>query len=244
LLKWINYQFKKLVRPQTVRCGNAMLFIGPLARTSYARSIYRDTHETEEREVIQRHLSPDDKVVEFGSGLGLITVLCCQTVGAENVVTYEANSTMEPLLRRTFELNGVNPDLRMKMVSIQDGDQSFFVSDRFVVSSQFQHDEDADKVQVVADSFSAILNELKPTFLIMDIEGSEVDLADESIDLSCLNKICVEIHPQIVGDEATSVLVQSLLNRGFQLQLSSSQGDVLFFNRPADSAIVQHRSAA
>ena len=89
---------------------------------------------------------------------------------------------------------------------------------------------------MASDSFRKVLDEVRPTFLIMDIEGSEVDLADETIDLECLQKICVEVHPGMVGDEATSRLVESLLKRGFQLNLSSSQGDVLFFIRPIRQA--------
>jgi len=238
VLNWIDYQRKKLTRPKTVRCGSALLHIGPLARTSYARSIYRDTHEQEERDVIRQHLSADDRVLEFGTGLGLVTVLCCQIVGADNVTTYEANPRMEPLLRKTFALNGVQPDLRMKMVSISDDPGRFFVSDRFVVSSQIQHDATASEMQIPSDSFRTVVDEVRPTFLIMDIEGSEVDLADDSIDLSCLEKICVEVHPRIAGDEATSRFVQSLMNRGFDLKLSSCQGDVLYFERP--TAAAQH----
>lgn len=244
MLNWIDYQLKKLTRPDTVRCGNAVLHLGDLARTSYARSIYRDTHECEERSVIQRHLTPDDRVLEFGTGLGLVTVLCCQVVGAENVTTYEANPRMEPLLRRTFELNDVQPDLRMKMVSISDQDSTFFVSDRFVVSSRIRHDAAASEMQIPSDSFQSVLQEVRPTFLIMDIEGSEVDLVDEAIDLSCLQKICVEVHPQIAGDEATSQLVRSLMNRGFDLHLTSCEGDVLYFQRSAASVEQVEQQAA
>ena len=77
----------------------------------------------------------------------------------------------------------------------------------------------------------------------MDIEGSEVDLADESIDLGCITKICVEVHPNIVGDEPTSRFIQSLLNRGFRLELSSSKGDVLFFQRATAEPVAQLRAA-
>lgn len=233
---WLTYQLQKLTRPKVAQCGGVKLYIGDLAKTSYARSLYRGSHECEEREVIRKHLNPNDRVLEFGSGIGLVTVLCCQTVGSENVVTYEANPRMEPLLRKTFELNQVTPQLRMKMVSVERGDKSFFVTDRFVVSSQVNHQQNANELSIPADAFQDVVKEINPTFLIMDIEGSEVDLADNSIDLRGINKICVEVHPTIVGDAATSRLVQSLLGRGFELHLSSSKGDVLFFQRPDSMA--------
>jgi len=229
--KWLMYQLRKLARPKIVQCDGVKLFIGELSRTSYARSLYRGSHECEERDLIRKHLTPDDRVLEFGSGIGLVSVICCQIVGAENVVTYEANPAMELMLRKTFALNNVAPDLRMKMIAVERGNGSFFVTDRFVVSSQINHQKDARELRIPSDSFQDVLAEVKPTFLIMDIEGAEVDLADESIELSCVNKLCVEVHPTIVGDERTSQFIQSLLARGFQLELSSSKGDVLFFRR-------------
>lgn len=229
--KWLVYQLRKLTRPKIVQCDSVKLFIGQLSRTSYARSLYRGSHECEERDIVRKHLTPDDRVLEFGSGLGLVSVICCQIVGAENVVTYEANPVMESMLRTTFALNNVAPDLRMKMIAVESGDKTFFVTDRFVVSSQINHQKDARELRIPSDSFQDVLAEVKPTFLIMDIEGAEVDLADESIELSGVNKVCVEVHPTIAGDERTSQFIQSLLTRGFQLELSSSRGDVLFFRR-------------
>lgn len=235
--QWLTYQLRKLTRPRVVQCDNVALYIGDLAGTSYARSLYRGSHEREELEVIRKHLKPEDRVLEFGSGIGLITTTCCQVVGSENVVTYEANPAMEPLLRKTFSLNGIAPDLRMKMVSINSGEEKFYVSDRFVVSSQINHQANANELSVSSDGFQDVVQEVQPTFLVMDIEGSEVDLADESIDLGGITKICVEVHPNIVGDEPTSRFIQSLLNRGFQLELSSSRGDVLFFHRSVANSV-------
>lgn len=234
-MQWLKYQIRKLFRPTTVDCDGVRLFIGDLARTSYARSLYRGSHEEEERAVIRKHLQPQDRVLEFGSGIGLITTLCCQIVGSENVVTFEANPALNPLLQKTFALNGVSPDLRMQMVSMTSGTDDFYVSDRFVVSSRLGHDTDSIPVAVNTASLSDVLAEVRPTFLVMDIEGSETDLADESIDLSGIQKMCIEVHPQIAGDEATSELISSLLKRGFQLELSSSKGDVLFFRRPSST---------
>lgn len=235
---WLRYQWHKLTRPETVRCGDVRVFLGKHARTSYARSLYRDTHEAEERAVVSRHLQPDDRVLEFGAGLGLVTVECCLRVGSENVVAFEANAELEPLLRRTFDLNGVAPDLRMQMVGADSGESEFFVSDRFVVSTAVGGGDGMREVRVPSSSFAEVLAEVRPTFLILDIEGAEVSLCDPSIDLSSVCRICMEVHPTVAGDEATSELIGSLLTRGFHLVLSSSHGDVLYFEREAPASVV------
>jgi FkbM family methyltransferase len=233
MVKWITYQFRKAFRPKNVRCGTVRLHIGRLAKTSYAKAFYRDSHERFERRVIQQHLEADDRVLEAGSGIGLIATVCCQIVGSENVATYEANPDMEDLLRETFALNGVAPDLQMKMISEQAGAGTFYQSDRFIISSHIKPTECSKALSVPSISFSEAIKKHKPTFVICDIEGGEVQLADESIDLSGVQKLCIEIHPKIAGDFATSNLIRSLLNKGFTLNLTESENDVLFFRRAA-----------
>jgi FkbM family methyltransferase len=233
MIKWMNYQLRKIFRPTNVRCGTVKLHIGKLSRTNYAKAFYRDSHEKFERNVIQQHLTASDRVLEAGSGIGLIATVCCQIVGSENVATYEANPEMEDLLRQTFALNGVSPDLQMKMIAEQAGSGTFYQSDRFVVSSHIKHSDDSREMDVPSVTFNEAIRKHKPTFVICDIEGGEVHLAHESVDLSGVQKLCIEVHPKITGDGATSNLIRSLLNKGFTLNLSNSENDVLFFQRAA-----------
>ena len=235
LTTWLRYQYRKLRRPQTVTNGGLKLYLGDEAGSSYARSIYKDTHEAEEREIVARNLEPEDTVLECGAGLGVVTTLCCQQIGSDRVHSFEANRKLEPALRKTFELNQVEPNLQMKMVSLQGGEQDFFAADRFVVSSRYDSSDRYDGELQKLDSvpIQSLIDELQPSFLIMDIEGAEVDLADARLDLHSLKKLCIEMHPQIVGDEAISNLVGSLIQRGFQLRMSECRDDVLFFSRAA-----------
>lgn len=235
LRSWLRYQYRKLFRPRTVNNDGLKIHLGDQARTGYARSIYRDTHEAEERAIVSRNLSDDDTVLECGAGLGVVTTLCCQQIGSERVHAFEANTKLESVLRKTFALNEVSPHLEMKMVSLKGGEQDFFASDRFVVSSRYdnsnQYEGERQKLESV--SIQQLIDELRPSFLIMDIEGAEVDLAAENLDLGTLKKLCIEMHPHIVGDEAITRLIANLFDKGFQLRMSECQDDVLFFSRAA-----------
>jgi len=232
---WWRYQFRKIFRPRTVTNGGLKIFLGDQAGTSYARSIYRDTHEAEERAIVDRNLEPDDTVLECGAGMGVVTTLCCQKIGSDRVHAYEANAKLEPTLRRTFALNQVTPHLEMKMVSLDGGEQDFFAADRFVVSSRYDNSDQYEGEQQRLDSVSIqkLIDDLQPSFLIMDIEGAEVDLASESLNLHSLKKLCIEMHPHIVGDEAITGLILNLIRQGFTLHMTESRDDVLFFSRAA-----------
>jgi FkbM family methyltransferase len=235
IAKWIRYQIRKIVRPQTVNNGGLKLYLGEHAATSYARSIYRDSHEAEEREIVQRHLDDDDTVLECGAGLGAVTILCCRRIGSDRVHTFEANPALEPILRRNFELNRVAPHLQIKLVGMEAGSNQFFVDKKFVTSSRFEtNDKTARKPQTVSSiSLQTLIDTVKPSFLIMDTEGAEVDLASKHLDLGSLKKICIEMHPQIVGNEAITGVIGRLIEQGFTLHLRDSKKEVLYFSRVA-----------
>jgi len=143
--KWLRYQVRKLVRPRLVNNGGLKLYLGEHANTSYARSIYRDSHEAEEREVVWRNLDENDTVLECGAGLGVVTILCCRKVGSHRVHTFEANPAMEPLLRKNFALNNVAPHLQIKLVGLESSAGEFFIDPKFVVSSRFDRPGEQDR---------------------------------------------------------------------------------------------------
>ena len=232
---WLRYQSRKVFRPQTVTNKGVRIFLGELAATGYARSIYRDSHEAEEREIVQRNLADDDTVLECGAGLGVVTILCCRKIGSERVHTLEANPALERVLKKNFALNQVTPHLQIKLVALEAGEEDFYVDDKVVTSSRFVSSEKSgrNRYKVQSIPLQELLDTIRPTFLIMDIEGAEVDLADASLDLSTLNKLCIEMHPHIVGDRAITRLVARLVEQGFTWQLRESKQDVLFFSRAA-----------
>ncbi len=233
--RWLRYQTRKLFRPRTVTNQGLRIYLGDHAATSYARSIYRDSHEAEEREIVLRNLADDDTVLECGAGLGLVTILCCRKIGSDRVHTVEANPALESVLRKNFALNQVSPHLQIKMVALEEGENDFYVDDKFVTSSRFGSEEEVGRQQhkVATVALQDLLDTIQPTFLIMDIEGAEVDLADSRLDLSSLKKLCIEMHPQIVGNEAITRVVARLAEQGFTWQLTESKQDVLYFKRAA-----------
>ncbi|NQU22880.1 MAG: FkbM family methyltransferase [Candidatus Nealsonbacteria bacterium] len=233
---WLAYQCRKAFRPKTIRNGDITLSLAHDCLSPRVRkALYKDGNELEEREIVGRNLAADDVVLEIGAGIGMITIICCKTVGSDRVHTFEANAAMEPALRKNFKLNSVSPHLEMKMVSLHGGQQDFFVAEQYVGSSRYHRttsgNREIKETKVESVSFNSLMRQVRPTFLVVDIEGAEVDLADPSVDLQCVEKICVEVHPRIVGDEATSHLIGSLVARGFILRLSESRADVLYFER-------------
>lgn len=226
--------WRKLTRPTTIVENGVKLFLGPVAQTKCANGIYSGKHELPEREVVGKTLEPFDVVLEIGAGVGMVTMQCCRQIGSDRVHSCEANPALLPVLQKSCELNGFQPELISGMVGMEAGSEEFFVATQFVSSSRFARGKDVEtreKTTVPVLSLPSLLARIRPTYLIMDAEGAEADLLDARVDLACINKVCVEVHPKIIGDAAINQIVRTLADQGLHLSWSQSRGVVLYFER-------------
>ena len=178
--------------------------------------LFKGGYEGYERELIRRVLRPDSTVLEVGTGIGLISLIARSICKEGKVRSYEANPRLEPLIRKNYALNGLEPDLIMKAISTTAEPIEFFIDDNVLSSSSVDRNLPTKAVSVPSERLDDALEQLKPDTLIMDVEGAETDLLSTST-LSGIKTIIVELHPHIVGEQATEDLKTELTNKGFQL---------------------------
>lgn len=172
-------------------------------------------YELAEWHIVTQRLRPDDIVMEIGTGMGFISTVCAKTVGSDKVYTFEANKLLEPVIRKVFQLNGVEPELNFCLLSHEEGQAEFYVAENFLYSSSTTPTNmTSDKVVVPKRLFNAEILRIKPTFLIVDIEGGEHDLF-MSADLEPVQKILVEIHGSVMGTEKRRAIFDHFRTLGF-----------------------------
>lgn len=86
----------RLVAPRFIAMQGLRISTGRLdgadpVPTGMLRALRRGDYEQDECTVVQTTLRPDDRVLEVGAGIGVITALCCRIAGDGNVTVYEAN---------------------------------------------------------------------------------------------------------------------------------------------------------
>lgn len=241
--KW-TYWTRMLLRPSQICNDGVWMDIGPLAFKKQARDFYADRHEAEERHVIRQRLRSTDIVLELGSGMGIVTTTCCQIAGSDSVFTFEANPKMEEVLRKNFDLNHVSPHLTMAMISAAEGTDEFHVSDKFLLSSRYESATRVSRAHVECTtvptvSLQNVIKKVRPTFLVVDIEGGELELLNTSIDFSSVERMCIEFHPHIIGDAECGKIIDALVRQGFYVSVEWSTGPVLYLERslPAVAAV-------
>jgi FkbM family methyltransferase len=210
---------------------------GPSVRAALRSGSY----ERAERGVLVATLSPDDAYLELGCGIGVLATLAAARVGDGNVVAVEADPVVADVARETASRNGHVIDVR-NVVLLHDpleATTSFYVFPDFRLSSLIpppgtgRNDKlpaELQRIQVPAVNAYGTIASVGATYLMVDIEGGEIDLLRRPLP-DCVKTICVELHAEAAGIDVQSEMVVTLLTNGFDLDIGCSDLPVLLFRR-------------
>jgi FkbM family methyltransferase len=177
--------------------GIKLLIDERMARQNIEK-VVRGQHTRHERAILRDELRLDDRLMELGGGIGTVAITASRIIGSENVLSFEANPTIEDLIRKNYALNDVSPTLKINLVGEEYGTQTFYVNERFSRSSMIKPEGESRPVPVPVVPFAEELARFKPTFLVVDIQGSEKDFLRYA-DLSSIRSLLIEFHPSMIG---------------------------------------------
>lgn len=241
LWKWPRRRYQKIRAYMLTRRnaqlvtnrGVQLLLDDPIISSTMRRVIYEDKYEKEEVSILRETLKPDDVLMELGAGMGFISTFAAQRIGGNNVHAFEANPDLKPLIERNYAQNNVKPFLHQIM--LVDGDASdeynFHVAPDFWASSAVHHEPGSRTISVPTASFIQTIEEIEPTYLVVDIEGGERELFSKSMDFGKVRHLLIELHPQKIGAEAVAQVVDGLKSSGFVKNKKLSKGKVVLMSR-------------
>jgi hypothetical protein len=87
-------------------------------------------------------------------------------------------------------------------------------------------------VRVPVESFASALAAIRPSVLVVDIEGGERELFRAVDDLRGVRAICMEIHSWIIGEDGVQELRDRLESAGFVRDVELSSERVWLLSRP------------
>ena len=197
-------------------------------------------YEWRERALIRGLLRPDDRVLDLGTAVGIVAMAAADIVGADNVVTYDANPLMTADATRNFVYNRkgsirartgvlVNRTRFAKMPPRVD----FFVSRDFWASRLAGGPNVPDIIETIAVPTMCLEDEIaahRATVITCDIEGGEAELFRDA-DLTGIRLLMMELHPGWAGQDAMDAMIRYLITRGFNID----------FFRTADGIAVLRR---
>lgn len=196
-----------------------------------------ENYEASEARAIRQLVEPNDRVADIGGGIGFSGSLAAQIVGSANLAVYEANPEAAETIRRTLAHNSFDSPVHNYAVVDDDyrgSSIAFNVSAVLCASSTLDISGESRKIEVPVIRFGEILRTFRPTVVLMDIEGAEYGALMKS-DLVGVSKLCVEVHPAIIGDAQVTAVVRRVIEQGFLIDFALSTPSVITFKRKADA---------
>ena len=223
------------------------------------RALMGGAYEARERRVINAMLRPGDRVLGAGTAMGVVAMTIAGIVGAENLVTYDANPAIMADARRNFAANGLSAiashaGVLRNRSRWQAGEPSveFFIAQDFWSSrldATRQSPGITGSVTVPVVCLEDVIAKHGISVLVCDIEGGEVDLFNGA-DLRGIRLIVMETHYGITGRKAADTMLRNLLAAGFDLHLGQSGAHVVVLDpgvttaRRGRPAIARHATPA
>ncbi|EDX76737.1 methyltransferase, FkbM family protein [Coleofasciculus chthonoplastes PCC 7420] len=220
-------QFKK---PKVLEYEGIKICLNSHISDDVLNDIYAGYYEQNELRIVKAKLTPNDIVMEIGTGIGLLSSYCAKRIGSERVFTFEANPELELPIRQNYAINQVSPHLEICLIGEREGTHQFYIEKNFWSSSTIQRHPDAKAIQVTVKSFNQEIKRLNPTFLIIDIEGGEYELLNYA-HFHNVKKLVIELHERIIGREKVEFVKAKLHQWGFKIHPKISTTEELFLER-------------
>ena len=201
-----------------------------------ARKLRKETYETQEVNGLSEFIRQSDRVLELGSGVGFISSFLVKSLNVEHVTCVEANPVLCDFTSRVHEANGVECAQIRNAVACSDdhntgtsGNVQFYVTNPFWSSSLTRPSNgDYEVINVSQTPLSDFVADTKPTVIVCDIEGGEVDLFGNT-DLTGVRSVFMELHTRLYGGRGIIKVFEHMHRNGFFYhQRASIKGAVLF----------------
>jgi FkbM family methyltransferase len=228
--EWFTRGMEALEQEAVTLCGVKLAVPAEVVSIKVLRYLIEGGYEGQERALLQNNLEAEDRVLELGAGLGFLAcVASCEQQDAEYIAV-EANPDLIPLIRRNFEANGCRARLLHGVAADADGMALFNLAEDFWASSTCTVSPHDEVVEVPSIDVNAVIREFSPTMMVVDIEGGELELVPQ-LDLSGVDRIAIELHPDVYGHTGSTQVVKALFRKGFLLDARQSGRQVFLFKR-------------
>jgi FkbM family methyltransferase len=193
------------------------------------KALVSGQYEQNEVNLLKLFLERDEIVLEVGAGIGYMGISASISGLCKSYTAFEANPSLIPFIIKNMETNNVTFDVTNAVLLDHDNIVPFFVTPAFWASSLIEpFEDDYVKFEIKAKNKNCVIKSLKPTMLIVDIEGGEWGFFD-ALDVTSVQKIILEIHPAVLSDKQLNEIYSFLIGEGFILNFKVSKNNVLYW---------------
>lgn len=196
---------------EQIEYGDVTLDIGDEVITPWIkRLICRGYYEHEEAELVGTYLESGSDVIELGAGIGYLSCFIDGLLDRSTTqIAVEPNEQLVSLIERNRELNDGSYELVNAAYSTREGPVELYMPDEFWGGSLLEVDDSDMTTSVEAIDLGTLFDryDLSEVSLVVDIEGSEIELIENELDLleSRCTLLIVEFHPEMSSSSSSRV---------------------------------------
>jgi FkbM family methyltransferase len=189
----------------------------------YRSAFVLGEYEAGERKLIREFLRTDDRVIELGGCIGVLSCLVNSRLSSPcRHLVVEANPELIPLLKRHRELNRACFEIEECAVSTEP--EVTFAVHRFMTHGGVFAQGGTRRIRVRGRSLADLHDSHGPfNALLIDVEGSELEILRISSNLLLEYRlVIIELHKEILGveglEECRRILASAGLKRSAAIQ--------------------------
>ncbi|MEQ1902305.1 MAG: FkbM family methyltransferase [Devosia sp.] len=198
--------------------------------------LWRGNYEAKEARMLDRLITAGERVLELGTGIGFVSTVIARNPNVSRLVTYEANPRLAPFIRRlaSSNLGAAIGKVEFRNAVLFNNPASshtdFYVSRHFWGSSLLPVSNPVSVERVRVDDFAKVAAEFRPSLVVCDIEGGELELF-RNADLEGVDKVYLELHPFKLGLRGIREVHENFARHGFAKDPRYSRRWVVLFRR-------------
>ena len=208
-------------------CGVLIPVIPGIFSDAITTSVRLGNYEAHEASLLNALIQPGEVILEIGAGCGFISTYCAKNPYTDKVFCVEANPNLIKAIKLTHTINAVTVTVFNEALGSEDGETDFYLNRDFWASGT--HSFLGTPIRVKTTTFQSRLDQIRPTMLIVDIEGGEEKLF-ESANLKGVKKIMLELHQWTIGRRGIKKVFDLLSAQDFHYDVWHSFYSVVTFS--------------
>jgi FkbM family methyltransferase len=195
---------------------------GTTVPASHKCALAFGAYERSERDAVIRFLWPDYPVIELGAGLGVVSCISNKRLAdPSSHIVVEANPNMIPLIERNKRLNQCCFTVMNAAVLYTERSETTLYPAKFFDRTSLYLSDGATNLSVATTTLRAVAEicQFSRFTLICDVEGSEIDIIKNEIDLLKERAVMIimELHPHLTGSLSVAEALNSLRAANFDI---------------------------
>lgn len=188
------------------------------------------SYEAKEARSVLKAIKPGDRVLELGSGIGIITSIIAG-IQDVSVWAFEANPATAALAERVIKANcrGNVVFSQGLLTADEPSSYSFYVRRDLWMSSMDENQGPYEStISITSTNIDQFIADHGINVLVMDIEGAERDLLKQA-ELPGVERIFLELHDHLYGLAGIRDITHALAEKGFAYDPRGSHGPCVLF---------------